>query len=232
MAFILSLETATPVCSVALHDKGALLAHFSLFLEKSHSAYLTEMVHDALRYANRQLAELDAVALSEGPGSYTGLRIGASAAKGLCYALDIPVVTINTLAAHAYTVQAMGIAQPPQTGLLCPMLDARRMEVYSALYTHELKPVAPTSPVVVNEEAYHEYLNQGLVYFFGNGAAKCKPVLSLHPNARFVDGIVPSAASVGQLAIEKVQAGTFANLAYFEPFYLKEFKAIKPKQQL
>ena len=223
MALILSIETATPVCSVALHDNGKLLALQELHLQKSHSEYLAVLIRETMKYAGLALEELNFIALSKGPGSYTGLRIGTATAKGLCYSLDIPLISVNTLEAMAHGAKKY----LEKNVLMCPMIDARRMEVYSLIVDSDMKIIEPTRPVVVTEEAYQTHLEQKPFYFFGDGAEKCIPLLSKWENARFIEEVKPTAKCVGALASERVSHNQHAieDLAYFEPFYLKDFKA-------
>ena len=226
MSLILSIDTATKVCSVALHEKGQLLASQHLHIDKSHSGLLTVLIDSIVQYAGFELSDLSAVAVSEGPGSYTGLRIGASTAKGLCFSMDIPVIVVNTLQAMAHGMRRFAEAG----SLLCPMIDARRMEVYYLLMNREGEVVQPPQPKIIEETSFEEELQAQKVYFFGDGAAKTRDVLGNQSNARFVDGIVPSAVGVGEIGWKKFEAGEFADLAYFEPFYLKEFHSPKPKK--
>lgn len=221
MPLTLSIETATVVCSVALHLDGQLLALQELHLKQSHSGYLAVLIKDIVHYAGYTMDDIDMIALSKGPGSYTGLRIGTATAKGLCYALDIPLVAVNTLEAMAYGVAQYNMGE----NLLCPMIDARRMEVYCLLTDRKAKVIAATSPVVVEQATFNTYLEKQPVLFFGDGSAKCKPLL-IHENAVFIDNITPSAKNIGALAHEKTKNGDIAyeDVAYFEPFYLKEFK--------
>ncbi len=221
---ILSIDTSTRICSVALHNQGELLAEINLHVAQSHSEKLAVICKDILAYAGVKQTDVKAVAVAAGPGSYTGLRIGTSTAKGLCYALDIPLIAVNTLRGMANT---MALKVAPDT-LLCPMLDARRMEVYCMLTDTQLNIIKPTAPVIVTENSFAEILSGNKVLFFGNGAAKCQPVLQ-HPNASFLTHSAISAASIGQLAWQKFKNNEFEDLAYFEPDYLKEFQAIKPK---
>ena len=227
MALILSLETATAVCSVALHKEGKLLALHELHLRQSHSALLGVLVKDIVRYAGYALEDLDLIAVSKGPGSYTGLRIGTASAKGLCFALDIPLVGINTLEAMAYGVAGYTTSESH----LCPMIDARRMEVYVLIADQQMNVIMPTHAIVVEEGAFEDYMKEQSLLFFGDGAAKCKAVLSANPNARFVDDVTPSAKDIGALAydLHKANKLVYEDLAYFEPFYLKEFMAKQPK---
>ena len=225
MAYILSIETATKVCSVALHHQDELVVSQHLHIDKSHSGLLSILIENTLRYAGITMADVGAVAVSAGPGSYTGLRIGASTAKGLCYALDIPLVSVNTLEAMALEVARFA----PDQALLCPMIDARRMEVYCLLADKQLKVLSPPAPKIIDENAFQQELEAHKIYFFGDGAAKCKPLLGNHPNAHFVAGVVPSAVPVGALAWQYYQEERFEDIAYYEPVYLKEFQGSKPK---
>lgn len=222
---ILSIETSTKVCSVALHQSGELVAESTLYVDKSHSEKLALLIKDLLSYAEIETNDLIAVAIASGPGSYTGLRIGTSTAKGLCYALDIPLIAVSTLEAMAYGV-AKSITEHI---LLCPMLDARRMEVYTMLLDKELGVLQPTEAKIIDEQSYVEQLKNNKIVFFGNGAAKCEAFLGHNKNAVFITTQSVSAVNVGDLAWNKFQQNTFEDLAYFEPEYLKEFKAIKPK---
>lgn len=221
---ILSLETSTRVCSVALHQNGEVLACYELFTEKSHSRMLTTLVQQVVEHAGFRLTDLEAVAVAKGPGSYTGLRIGVSTAKGLCFALDKPLLAVNTL--EAMTRQLGDFV--PADALLCPMLDARRMEVYCAVFDTKMKFIEPTQAKIVDETAFAEHLAERPVYFFGDGAAKCQALLACHGNARFpATPVHPSARTVGLLATRAYQAGAFENVVAFEPFYLKEFVGTK-----
>ena len=222
---ILSIETSTKACSVALHNKGVLLAESTLYVDKSHSEKLAVLINDLLSYAEITTKQLKAVAIAGGPGSYTGLRIGTSTAKGLCYALKIPLIAINTLEAMALGVSKMNFGNT----LLCPMLDARRMEVYSLLMDSNLNIIKPTEAKIIDETSFSEELKKHKILFFGNGSAKCKPFLGSNKNAMFLDVQAISAVHVGELAWQKFQNSTFEDLAYYEPDYLKEFIAIKPK---
>lgn len=224
---ILSLETSSPVCSVALHQAGVLLGQAELRLEKSHSSHVSVLINQLLENTGNSLPDVAAVALSDGPGSYTGLRIGGAAAKGLCFALDIPLVAVSTLQALAWQV-ATHTARPEEH-LFCPMLDARRQEVYTAVYTHTSQEILPPTALVLTPEALAEQLGKHHVLFFGNGAAKFQPFVAENPNAGFLMGIEPSAVAVGALAWEVFQRREFQNVAYYEPFYLKEVYTTTPK---
>ncbi|GAB4397836.1 MAG: tRNA (adenosine(37)-N6)-threonylcarbamoyltransferase complex dimerization subunit type 1 TsaB [Microscillaceae bacterium] len=219
MSVILSLETATSVCSVSLHRKGVLCSEVSLFVGQSHSVMLHPMIDQVLTFSQESFASLSAVAISKGPGSYTGLRIGTSTAKGLCYALDLPLLAVNTLEAMARAMQAW----QSRPIWLCPMIDARRMEVYCALYDENGQCISPTEARIIDESSFEEYLFRQDILFFGDGAAKCQPHLSHQPRAHFQKDFYPQARAVGQLAEAQWQAGEFMDVAYFEPYYLKDF---------
>lgn len=225
MAIILCLETATTVCSVALFDNEKLLTYQEYHIEKSHSVLLPTLVETSLNNAGLSKAELNAVAISEGPGSYTGLRIGVSIAKGLCYALDIPLIAVNTLASMAAAVNNYNKRQ----ALLCPMIDARRMEVYCGVFDHQNNLVLDVAPVIVDANSFSNLLETSEVWFFGDGASKCRELFSSQPNAEFVDDVWPSARGMGVLAQARFCSSKFEDIAYFEPFYLKEFRVTKPK---
>ena len=224
---ILSLDTSTTVCSVALHHQGVLLGSYELFTERTSSAMLTTLLHDVVYQAGYSLDQVDAIAVAKGPGSYTGLRIGVSTAKGLCFALDKPLLAINTLAAMTEQIRSYF----PKNYFLCPLLDARRMEVYCALYDTDGQEVQPTSAQIIDENSFQEWLANSPVVFFGDGAAKCRTLLSKQANAMFPDvSVTPSARTVGQLAIEAFSTGQFENLTTFEPFYLKDFMTTQPRK--
>lgn len=224
MSLILSLETASAVCSVALHDDGIIKASSHLFISQSASSQLAVMVDELLKRCDLKPNQLNAVAVSEGPGSYTGLRIGVASAKGLCYALDIPLIAVNTLESMVQKIAT----QFSDEIILCPMLDARRMEVYCLLANNKGDVLEPTQAKVMDETSFEEVLSKNKVVFFGNGAAKCKEVIT-NANAIFLSDIVPSAEQIGELAFKKFQTQQFEDLANFEPFYLKDFLIKKPK---
>ena len=229
MSCILHIETSTQVCSVALSEDGQCIFSKTDFEGPSHAVTLGVYVDEALSFADSHAIPLDAVAVSCGPGSYTGLRIGVSMAKGICYGRNLPLIGIPT--PEVMCVPLLLDEELPEDALLCPMIDARRMEVYAALYDRALHPVREIEAVIIDESSYEEYLNCGPVYFFGNGAAKCKEKI-LHPNARFVEDIHPLAKWMFPLAEKAFARGDFKDVAYFEPFYLKEFVASKPKKLL
>jgi len=226
MSLILSIETATKTCSVALHEEGILLGNRELMVEKSHSRYLAPMIRDLCQAVNREMKDLSAVALSKGPGSYTGLRIGTSTAKGICYALDIPLISINTLISMCF------LASPKNDKgyFLCPMLDARRMEVYAMITDKDLCIKKETQAIVIDDRSFRKELDQYSILFFGEGMPKTRPVLEKYPNAFFLDNIVPMARAIGDLALKKYRNQDFENLQAFEPFYLKDFIATIPRK--
>ena len=195
----------------------------------SHASSLGGYVQDALSVAKSHRLAIDAVAVSRGPGSYTGLRIGVSEAKGLCFGLDVPLIAVDTLAVMACAV--MFKKDIDEDALLCPMIDARRMEVYSAVYDRALNQVKPVSAEIIDENSYADILTRKPVIFFGNGAGKCRDVIT-GDNARYIDGICPLAADMLALSEMAFRNSRFENVAYFEPFYLKEFVATKPKNKV
>lgn len=230
MSCILHIETSTKVCSVAATEDGMVLFEKEDTAGPSHAVQLGVFVDETLSYVDNHGIPFDAVAVSCGPGSYTGLRIGVSMAKGICYGRGLKLIAVPTLELLCVPV-LLYHEELPEDALLCPMIDARRMEVYAAVYDRALRPVRPTGADVVTGETYREFLDRHPVYFFGDGAEKCKAEIS-HPNARFLSGIYPSAKNMGPLAEKAFATGRFEDVAYFEPFYLKEFVASKPKKLL
>ncbi len=228
MSCILHIETSTTACSVAVSEDGQNIFRKEELKGPSHSTLLGVFVDEALSFADSHAIPLDAVAVSCGPGSYTGLRIGVSMAKGVCYGRNLKLIGLPTLEVMCVPV-LLYHDELPDDALLCPMLDARRMEVYAAIYDRALHPVRPIGADIVDEQSYAEYLERGPVYFFGNGADKCKGKLT-HPNAHFIDNIHPLASMMFPLAEKAMAQGRFEDVAYFEPFYLKEFVAGKPKK--
>ena len=222
MTYILNIETATKNCSVSLANDGEIVVFKELNDEGfSHAEKLHGFISDVLAETSITFSDLNAVAVSKGPGSYTGLRIGVSAAKGLCFALDIPLISVNTLISLAQSISI-------REGYKIPMLDARRMEVYSAVFDENNHLKEAVSATIISGNSFHEFLEKKEVYFFGDGAFKCKDVLA-HKNAKFIDNKFPSAKEMGILSYEKYKKSDFENVAYFEPFYLKDFIALKPK---
>lgn len=234
MATILILETATEVCSAALSRDGKLLGLKEQKEGYNHSGLLTVFAEELLKETGTLPSQLDAVCVSRGPGSYTGLRIGVSTAKGLCYALGIPLLAISTLDALAHYLarnpQEFGLEITGQT-VFCPMLDARRMEVYTALYDRQGIRLNEISAQIIDENSFSALLEKQPVLFFGNGAAKCQPALK-SPHALFAGDIVASARFMCLLAEERYNQKAFENVAYFEPFYLKDFVATVPKNKI
>jgi tRNA threonylcarbamoyladenosine biosynthesis protein TsaB len=223
MSLILSIETSTSVCSAAIHDAGRLLGVAEVHIEQSHAAKLAVLIDGLQAQTGVALNQLKAIGITSGPGSYTGLRIGTSTAKGLCYALNIPLLAVNTLELMASQV----IAGNTEGALLCPMIDARRMEVYSLLQNVKGERLQPVEAKIIDENSYAEWLENNTVIFFGDGAAKCRDVIT-HRNARFIDGVYPSAGHLGNIIFEKFRREAFEDLVQFEPFYLKEFMIKKP----
>lgn len=228
MSCILSIETSTDVCSVAVSEDGACIYHEEDFSGPNHAERLGTYIDEALSFADSHAIPLDAVAVSCGPGSYTGLRIGVSMAKGICYAINLPLIAIPTL--ELLCVPVLLGHEMEDDALICPMLDARRMEVYAAIYNRALKPVRDIQADIVNADTYREWLDSHPVYFFGNGAAKCMEAIQ-HPNAHFIEGIKPMAKNMFPLAEKRIALQQYEDVAYFTPFYLKDFVA-KPSRPL
>ena len=221
---ILNIETSTTCCSAAITIDGKPVASVEQLANANHASQLPVFIQQLLHEANVNDWHLDAVALSQGPGSYTGLRIGASTAKGICYGLNIPLIPVDTLQVLCASVPS---GMLPDNALLCPMLDARRMEVYTALYQQQgtqLSTISEVQAMIIDADAFAQTLAQQSVYFFGNGAAKCQSVIT-HPNAHFVDNVVPQAQCMGLLAEMQPNSLDVKQMAYYEPFYLKEFVA-------
>lgn len=223
MAFILCIETSTEICSVALSKDNQLLSIKEESMENSHAEHLMLFIDDVLKEADISINQISAVCFSEGPGSYTGLRIGLSTAKGLCYALKVPLIMLKTLQSMAWGARKLF----PEVSLFCPMIDARRMEVYSAIYDNDLQIIEPIQNKIINADTFNGLLGNQVVVFCGNGVDKSKEILSSYPNSRFSNSKT-SAAFMIELAFQKFQNQEFADIAYSEPFYLKEFIAGKP----
>jgi tRNA threonylcarbamoyladenosine biosynthesis protein TsaB len=233
MALILGIETATHICSVSLSGSGRLLACEESSAKNSHSSVITLLIEKVLSSAGKKLNDIDAVAVGEGPGSYTGLRIGVATAKGLCYALEKPVIAVGTLKAMAAGMKEAFLERGKTlTGkpvLFIPMIDARRMEVYNAVYDGDGKEIRPPSAEIIDENSFNGFLAHHILVFAGDGAPKCNPLLEHNPGVVFLEEFNASARFMANLAEEKFNAGQFADLVYFEPFYLKDFVAGKPK---
>ena len=224
MACILLIESSTPTCSAAVSLNGKIVWNKESPDSASHSAVLGVYVTEAIDFIQTNNLRLDAVAVSEGPGSYTGLRIGVSLAKGLCFGLEIPLIAVPTLKITAARFV-------PSDSYLCPMIDARRMEVYAALYDGNLNEIEPVRAIIIKEDSYRDLLSHNKIIFFGSGAEKCKSVIRSE-NAVFLDNIHPSASDMNKEAEQAFINKNFADIAYFEPFYLKEFQATTPKNKI
>lgn len=217
---ILHIETSTNICSIAISENGQCIFTKSDSEGMNHAALLSVFIAEGMEFLKSVSKNIDAVAVSSGPGSYTGLRIGVSTAKGLCYGLDIPLIAVSTL--EILTANALLTAEAATNTLFCPMIDARRMEVYAAFYNQEGIIQREISADIIDENSYSAILENHSVYFFGNGAEKCKTTLT-HPNAKFIDGMYPLAQNMIALAEKAYAEKKFVDVAYFEPFYLKEF---------
>lgn len=228
MATILNIETSTSVCSVALTMDGNVIDRREDYQGRNHASLLSGYIEDMLGAAKKHELRLDAIAVSMGPGSYTGLRIGLSEAKGLAYALNIPLIGVDTL--QTMTVAVMFSDFFDENVLFAPMIDARRMEVYTAVHNFALENVMAPQPLILDEDSYREQLDRGPVIFFGDGSEKARPLLEKHPNANFITEIHPLAANMMALAERSFHRGEFLDLAYSVPNYLKDFQAIKPKK--
>ncbi len=229
MSCILNIETSTDVCSVSVSQDGACIFSQEDHEGPNHAVKLGTFVDEALSFADSHAIPLDAVAVSCGPGSYTGLRIGASMAKGICFGQDLKLIAVPTLELMAVPVLLR--EEVEEGALLCPMIDARRMEVYSAVYDRALHEVRGIQADVVDADTYREYLDRGPVYFFGNGAEKCMEVIN-HPNARLIKGVEPLAKWMFPIAERRIAQEKYEDVAYFVPFYLKDFVAHQPKKLL
>ena len=225
---ILCFETATPVCSVALNDGCCTLALRETEGQNAHSEKITNFIREAMETAGIDYRQLDAVAVSKGPGSYTGLRIGVSTAKGICYAADVPLMAIDTLEAMAHGMKEKLSSQLTENDLLIPMIDARRMEVYAAIFDAKLNKIADTAALVIDENAFEDLRKDHRLWLFGDGAPKLSKVFENQPNITVIDGFKPSAAFMRNLADKALREHDFVDVAYFEPFYLKDFIAGKP----
>jgi len=223
LALILNIETATKNCSVSIAKNGKTLELIELNNGTySHAEKLHEFINKVITKAGFKLKNLDAVAVSKGPGSYTGLRIGVSAAKGLCFALDIPLISTDTLQSLA---QVISISE----GFVIALLDARRMEVYSSVFNKKNMQLRKVKAEIITTNSFSDYLNKQKVYFLGDGAEKCKQLIT-HKNAVFIDAKFPSANEMSALSFEKYKKNNIEDVAYFEPFYLKDFIALKSKK--
>ena len=223
MTYILNIETATKNCSVSLANDGEIVVFKELNDEGfSHAEKLHEFIKEVVLEAGIELSDLKAIAVSKGPGSYTGLRIGVSAAKGLCFALNIPLISVNTLQSLSQTISI-------KAGYIIPLLDARRMEVYSSVYNEKYENCREVLAEIITENSFETYLEKDKVYFLGDGAEKCKEFIQ-HPNAVYMDDKFPSAKEMCMLSYVKYKKNDIEDVAYFEPFYLKDFVVIISKK--
>jgi len=229
MACILNIETSTNVCSVAVVNEGHVIWNEEDHSGPNHAVTLGVYVDQALSFIDNSGLQLEAVAVSGGPGSYTGLRIGVSMAKGTCYGRDAKLIAVPTL--EAMCVPLLLDEKVPEEALLCPMLDARRMEVYAQVFDRALRTVREIQADIIDENSYKEILDEHPVYFFGPGAEKCENVIT-HPNAHFISSIEPLARDMAPLATKRFYKQQFEDVAYYVPFYLKEFQATMPKKLL
>jgi tRNA threonylcarbamoyladenosine biosynthesis protein TsaB len=229
MATILHIETSDKVTSVAVSQDGQVIFEKEDRQGMNHAEYIGGYVDEALSFTDNHAIPFDAVAVSQGPGSYTGLRIGTSMAKGICFGRDLKLLAVPTLELMCVPVLLRELV--PEDALLCPMLDARRMEVYAAIYDRALHELRPTQADIVEADTYAEWIERQPVYFFGPGAEKCKSAIN-HENAHFIDGIEPLAKWMMPLAERRFLRGEFEDVAYFTPFYLKDYVAKLPRKLL
>lgn len=230
MAVIINIETSTDVCSVALTFDGQVVTNREDYQGHNHATVLSGFIKDCLEEAKDKNLKIDAVAVSIGPGSYTGLRIGLSEAKGLAYALDVPLIGVSTL--EVMTVAVMFSDFFDENVMFAPMIDARRMEVYTGVYDYAMTPLKAPTPLILDENSYREYLDKGPVIFFGNGSDKARELLQSHPHANFITEIHPLASNMMALSERSFMKKEFLDLAYSTPEYLKEFQATVPKSKL
>ncbi|MDN3689038.1 tRNA (adenosine(37)-N6)-threonylcarbamoyltransferase complex dimerization subunit type 1 TsaB [Cyclobacterium jeungdonense] len=224
MSLLLSIDTSIDICSVALHDKGRLRGLMELHQGNIHGNKLVPCIKSLMDQSGYKMENLDAIAVAQGPGSYTGLRIGVATAKGLAFAHDLPLIGVDSLDALGRSVSS----QAGPGSYIIPMIDARRMEVYATVLDHEGKTLVATRPEFLDQNPFQEFLKKGKVYFLGNANVKAKKHL-LSPHAIFRDGL-NSATGVGEIAYEKFKRGEVEDIAYFEPNYLKEFMVLKSKK--
>ena len=233
MIRILSIETATSICSIAVHENGICTDSLEISESNSHSAKLTVLIEQILAKNSLQISDFSAIAISKGPGSYTGLRIGTSVAKGICYASGLPLLTVDTLQAMALScklqLQKENVLQ--QNSVFMPMIDARRMEVYTSLWDVNMNCLQETNALILTDESIQTFDSSLTYYLLGDGSAKCETVLS-KSNIHFVPNITATAVTIGDIAHTLFVKQEFADLAYFEPFYLKEFQGTTPKSKI
>ena len=229
MANILNIETSTSVCSVALGGDGQIVDHYENYDGQTHATLLSQFIKDALNTANRKELTLDAIAVSIGPGSYTGLRIGLSQAKGLAFGLDLPLIGVNTL--QLLTVSAMFKEFFDDDVLYVPMIDARRMEVYTAVYNSSLEAIVEPQPMILDENSFSTLLTSNSLVMIGNGAAKAKEIIK-HPKVQFMPDAKPVAIDMLALSEKAFREKQFIDVAYSTPLYLKDFQATVPKKKV
>jgi tRNA threonylcarbamoyladenosine biosynthesis protein TsaB len=218
LSLILNIETATTVCSVSVSNNENVICYKELNNGYTHAENLHVFIKDVLEEAGLRFNELNALAVSKGPGSYTGLRIGVSAAKGIAYALNIPLIGIDTL-----QIMANAVRDKTTDAFFCPMIDARRMEVYTAVYDNNLNILKPVNALIVDENSVQQLASYSSIYFFGDGMPKCKDVLKQLPNANFIENVFPTSKFMPNISYKKFIENKFEDVAYFEPYYLKEF---------
>lgn len=235
MALILNIETSTAVCSVSLGKDGRLLAYKENKEGMNHATHLTVFIDSILKENKLSTSHLDAVAVSMGPGSYTGLRIGVSTAKGICYGSNLPLIAVSTLQAMTAPIlkneAILSQLGDPEATVFCPMIDARRMEVYTAFYSYKNEEIREVAAEIIDEESFASDLEKSEIVFFGDGSSKCQSSLQSQ-NAIFVSDITPTATGMVELSEAKFEAEMFEDVAYFEPFYLKDFVATTPKKNI
>jgi len=230
MSFFLHIETATPTCSVAVSEDKKILSIRESHIDKSHAALLTLFISEVLAEANVKPVQLDAISVSKGPGSYTGLRIGISTAKGLAYGLRKPLLAVNTLKAlSSGFLDSLNLKD--QSFYLCPMIDARRLEVYTAVFDSKNDCLEKTHARIVESDSFNRFLEKNPVYFFGTGAEKCQSLI-VNKNALFIPSFHCSAAFLAPHAVKLYEKNKFEDVAYFEPYYLKDFVATIPKNKI
>jgi tRNA threonylcarbamoyladenosine biosynthesis protein TsaB len=225
---ILNIETSTTVCSVAISNGGNILSYKEIDNGYSHAENLATFITTCLKEANIELINIDAVAVSKGPGSYTGLRIGVATAKGICYSIDKPLISVSTLQSMAMEISNK---IDNKEALFCPLLDARRMEVFTAIYSANNSIISPVEAKIIDNTSFQEEVLNNKIYFFGNGSEKCKQDITSE-NAIYIDNVYPSAKNIATLAYDKFIKKEFENVAYFEPYYLKDFIATTPKKPI
>lgn len=230
MPQILHIETSTPICSAAISNSNGTIAYREYFVDKSHAAILTTLISEVLKEAKTEISKLKAVSISKGPGSYTGLRIGVSTAKGICYAAKKPLISCDTMQTIARMAKDK-LSDDNANILYIPMIDARRMEVYTAIFNQQLEEIEPVSAKIIDSNSFNNLPENSKLIFCGNGAEKCKDIIQ-HPDAVFIENIFPSARFMGYQSALKLQNNDFENIAYFEPFYLKDFIATIPKNKV